>query len=58
MQSPSNLTLPIFKQLTTLRLSWDFVEYIAERFEASTSRTLPVALAWKLWGDLARTQDQ
>ncbi len=47
----SNSNAPLYSTGAAIadfpRLDRDFVEYIAERFEASTRRTLPVVLAWQ-----------
>ncbi len=47
----SNANAPLYSTGSAIsdfpQLGRDFVEYIAERFEESTKRHLPVALAWK-----------
>ncbi len=47
----SNSNAPLYSTGSAIadfpKLDRDFVEYIAQRFEESTQRTLPVALAWK-----------
>lgn len=47
----SNSNAPLYSTGSAIadfpQLNRDFVEYIAERFEAATSRTLPIALAWQ-----------
>ncbi len=47
----SNSTAPLYSTGAAVmdfpQLGRDFVEFIAERYEESTRRTLPVALAWK-----------
>lgn len=47
----SNSNAPLYSTGSAIadfpQLERDFVEYIAERFEASTGRTLPIAPAWQ-----------
>lgn len=47
----SNPNAPLYSTGSAIadfpQLGRDFVEYIAERFEQSTRRTLPIALAWQ-----------
>lgn len=47
----SNANAPLYSTGSAIadfpQLDHDFVEYVAERFEASTGRVLPIAPAWK-----------